>query len=203
MHRAGRGEHVLDLETLWMSHELPERWGDLHRMRVTCCVLHDVGPGRTWVFSKEPLPGTLTLERLYWYLEACRSEGCTVVGHNLRSFDWEVLAGEWEARGLVRDHRLWGPGAARLVDTLASLHAKLGWRPSLDSLAHHNLGEGKSMDGSLAPGLWRRGLQREVIAYCRRDVDLTSRVWLKGRAEGKVAVARRPDGTMEYVPVEW
>jgi DEAD/DEAH box helicase domain-containing protein len=176
-------------------------------MRVSCCVLHDVPTGRDFVFAAEPVPGavpgTRPLEALYWFLETCRSEGCTIVGHNIRSFDWEVLAGEFEERGLVVDGRGWGPGAAKLLDTLASLHATLGWRPSLQSLALHNLGEGKSMDGAEAPGLWKRGMRAQVIAYCRRDVDLTRRVWLHGRQAGRIAVDHLPDGSPVEVPVTW
>ncbi|HEV8359528.1 MAG TPA: hypothetical protein VGR28_03630 [Candidatus Thermoplasmatota archaeon] len=207
MHPRARGEHVLDVETLWLSGELPQGWDERAAMRVSCCVVHDVATSRDYAFAAEPVPGavpgTRPLEGLYWFLEACRSEGCTIVGHNIRGFDWEVLAGEFAARGLVQDARGWGPGAAKLVDTMASLHAKLGWRPSLQLLALYNLGEGKSMDGALAPGMWRSGLQREVLAYCRRDVHLTKRVWLKGREDGRVAVERLPDGTLTLVPVEW
>jgi DEAD/DEAH box helicase domain-containing protein len=207
VHPPRRGEHVLDVETLALSADLPNGWGDMHAMRVSCCVLHDVATARDYVFAAEPvpgaIPGTRPLEGLYWFLEGCRSEGCTLVGHNIRSFDWEVLAGEFAARGLLADRRAYHAGSARLVDTLGMLHARLGWRPSLQTLAVHNLGEGKSMDGALAPSLWRQGLRREVIAYCRRDVELTRRVWQKGRAEGRVAVERLPDGSLGYVQVEW
>jgi DEAD/DEAH box helicase domain-containing protein len=194
---------VLDVETLWLSSELPMGWADLRRMRVACCVLHDVATRRTVTFTDERLPGARRLDELYRFLEACRSEGCTVVGHNLRAFDWEVLAGEWEARGLVARAEAWGPGAARLVDTLAMLHAKLGWRPSLQSLAEHNLGETKLLDGSLAPGLWRRGERALVAKYCRQDVELTRRLWELGRRQGRLSVGVQPDGTQGSVEVLW
>lgn len=207
MHPRQRGEHVLDVETLWLSGELPGGWEDKAGMRVACAVLHDIATRRDFVYTAEPVPGsvpgTRPLEALYHFLEACRSEGCLLVGHNIRSFDWEVLAGEFEARGLLRGRRGWGPGAAHLVDTLAILHAKLGWRPSLELLAQHNLGEGKGMDGALAPAMWRRGERLRVVDYCRRDVALTRLVWLKGRAEGRVAVDRLPSGEPVHVSVEW
>ncbi|MCA1813742.1 MAG: hypothetical protein LC624_07310 [Halobacteriales archaeon] len=126
MHPPQAGEHVLDVETLWLSSDLPHGFGDLRHMRVACCVLHDVGSKRTVAFTEQHMPGARSLEELYHFLEACRSEGCTLVGHNIRSFDWEVLAGEFEARGLLRHADDWGPGLARLVDTLAILHNKLG-----------------------------------------------------------------------------
>ena len=203
MHSPGPGEHVLDVETLWLSSELPRGWGDQHRMRVSCCVVHDLTSGKELVFAIDDVPGTASVEMLYHFLEACRSEGCTLVGHNLRAFDWAVLAGEFEARGLIADHRGWHPARARLVDTLATLHARLGWRPSLQSLALHNLGEGKSLDGSLAPQLWRQGRRAEVVAYCRRDVDLTRRVWQKGREHGEVVVGVGADGAEQRVAVAW
>lgn len=204
MHPASAGEHVLDVETLWLSHELPFGWGDRARMRVACCVLADVGTRRTVAFAEQPVQGTgaRSLEQLFHFLEACRSEGCTLVGHNLRGFDWEVLAGEFEARGLLASAQAWGPGAARLVDTLAMLHARLGWRPSLELLAQANLGEGKSMDGSLAPKLWRQGRRAEVIAYCRRDVELTRRIWELGRREGRLRFPTL-DGGEGVVEVAW
>lgn len=207
VHPRARGEHVLDVETLWLSHEVPGGWDARHALRVSCAVLHDVAQGRDLVFAAEPVPGsvpgTRPLEGLYHFLEACRSEGCTLVGHNIRAFDWEVLAGEFEARGLVGHRGAWGPAAARLLDTMATLQARLGWRPSLEALALHNLGEAKSMPSALAPALWRRGERREVIAYCRRDVDLTRRLWLKGRAERRLAVQRFPDGSLRWVEVDW
>jgi DEAD/DEAH box helicase domain-containing protein len=206
VHASGPGEHVLDVETYWPRAEDEPPIGrpfDRVGMRVSCCVVHDLASGQDLAFAAEPVQGARPLNALYWYLEACRSEGCTLVGHNLRAFDWEVLAGEFEARGLLADARAWGPRAAKLVDTLASLQARLGWRPSLQSLAVHNLGEGKTLSGAEAPRLWRAGRRAEVVAYCQHDVELTKRVWLKGRAEGKVAVDRLPDGNLAYVAVEW
>jgi DEAD/DEAH box helicase domain-containing protein len=204
VHPAGAGEHVLDVETLWLSHELPDGWARRGAMRVSCCVLHDLGTRRWVAFTERPVPGTgaRPLEHLFRFLEACRSEGCTLVGHNLRAFDWEVLAGEFEARGWLADARAWGPGRARLVDTMSMLEAKLGWRPSLQKLALHNLGESKSMDGAQAPSLWRAGRRAEVVRYCRRDVELTARLWAKGRAEGRLAYLRE-DGTTAFVDVPW
>jgi DEAD/DEAH box helicase domain-containing protein len=201
MHPPGPGEHVLDVETLHLFRDL--RRGGPRRLRISCAVLHDVAQGKDHAFACEPVPGALPMEALYHFLEACRSEGCTLVGHNLRAFDWPVLAGEFEARGLLPDARRWGPGAARLVDTLAALHARLGWRPSLQCLAEHNLGEGKSMDGALAPALWRQGRKEEVLAYCARDVHLTLRVWRRGRIEGQVAVGRSPSGAPLLVAAPW
>lgn len=206
VHPPSRGEHVLDVETYWpRPGEAPEVGMplDLSAMRVSCCVVHDLGTGRDLAFAAERVEGAHTLEALYFFLEACRSEGCSIVGHNLRGFDWEVLAAEFEARGLVPHRAQWGPGAARLVDTLAALHQRLGWRPSLQLLAWHNLGETKSMSGADAPAAWRAGKRQEVIAHCRRDVDLTRRVWERGRAEGRVVVDRRPDGTPVHADVQW
>jgi DEAD/DEAH box helicase domain-containing protein len=193
---------VLDVETLWLSTELPHGFGDLRSMRVACCVLHDLATKRTVAFTERHLPGARSLEELYRFLEACRSEGCTLVGHNIRSFDWEVLAGEFAARGLLRHAEDWGPGAARLVDTLAILHTKLGWRPSLQHLATTNLGEAKLMDGSLAPGLWRAGEHERVLRYCRHDVELTTRIWQLGRAQGLVHFTDL-QGARQAVPVQW
>lgn len=201
MHPPGPGEHVLDVETLSLRWHLPE--GPVTQGRISCCVVHDVGTGRDLLFAAEPVAGAHPLEHLFHFLEACRSEGCTIVGHNLRGFDWGMLAAEFEARGLIGPRHTWGPGAAKLVDTLAMLHARLGWRPSLQLLAWHNLGEGKSGNGADAPGLWQRGRHREVLEYCRKDVELTRRVWQKGRAEGRVVVDRRPDGTPVHAEVQW
>lgn len=201
VHAPQRGAHVLDVETLDVY------WGaegvDHEAMRVSCAVVHDVASARDLAFACQPLAGTERLESLFHFLEACRSEGCTLVGHGIRGFDWPILAWEFQARGLVKDARAWHPAAARLVDTMEALHAKLGWRPSLEALARHNLGEGKLMAGALAPGLWREGRHEEVVGYCRKDVALTLRIWQKGRAEGRLKVEELEDGTPHDVEVAW
>ena len=57
-------------------------------------------------------------------------------------------------------------------DVLAALRCELGWRPSLDSLAKENLGEGKGGSGLDSLRWWSEGRFDLVARYCTQDVRL-------------------------------
>ncbi|HVL87800.1 MAG TPA: hypothetical protein VM681_07355 [Candidatus Thermoplasmatota archaeon] len=203
MHPAGPSVHVLDIESLRLSHEMTNGWDDKHRFGVAVCAILDVPTSAWHVFSEKPVAGCEDLRSLFEFVERCRALGCTLIGHNIVNFDWTVLAGEFEARGYVPDWRSYGPGRMRLVDTLLSLYQFLGYRPSLEQLAQHNLGESKAMMSHDAPTRWREGRLEEVVNYCKDDVEKTYKIWKIGREKGRVVVEKRwPEGE-RAVEVEW
>jgi len=115
-----------------------------------------------------------------------------VVGYNVIRFDYEVLSAYTEDR--LSD--------LPTADMLRDLHQALGWRPKLDNVAHATLGEGKSGDGLQAVEWFRRGEVDKVIDYCRRDVEVTWRVFDFGRRNGYVSCRDRRWQTHK-VPVSW
>jgi len=115
-----------------------------------------------------------------------------VIGYNVLRFDYEVL------RAYSDDPLTDLP----TLDMLRDLHRTLGWRPKLDSIAAATLGEGKSADGLQAVRWFREGKLDEVIAYCRKDVEVTWRVYDFGRKNGHVLYHDRRRRARK-VPVRW
>lgn len=64
------------------------------------------------------------------------------------------------------------------------MHERLNYRVSLNNLGQATLGEPKSADGMQALQWWKEGRCEEIAAYCRKDVDLTRRLYLFGLTEG-------------------
>jgi DEAD/DEAH box helicase domain-containing protein len=115
-----------------------------------------------------------------------------VVGFNVLSFDYEVLRGYTDCP-LKR---------LPTVDMLADIHRTLGFRLSLDSLASATLGLGKSADGLQAIRWWQQGKIKELMEYCKNDVDVTRQLYEFGR-EHKYVQYRDRRWRMKKVPVNW
>ena len=78
----------------------------------------------------------------------------------------------------------------------------LGWRPSLDAIASATLGETKSADGLQAVRWYRQGQLDKIAEYCKRDVEVTWRVYDFGRMNGFVQYRDRRY-RIQKVPVNW
>jgi DEAD/DEAH box helicase domain-containing protein len=115
-----------------------------------------------------------------------------VVGYNLFRFDYQVLSA-YTSEPLAE---------LPTVDMLRDLHRVLGWRPKLDDVAAATLGERKSADGLAAVRWFREGKLERVIDYCRRDVEVTWKVYTFGKRNGYVQVKGRSWRT-QRVPVRW
>lgn len=115
-----------------------------------------------------------------------------VVGYNVHRFDYEVL------------HAYTADSLSNLptVDMLRDLHRGLGWRPKLDNVASATLGQTKSGDGLQAVRWFREGDVQRVIDYCKRDVEVTWRVYDFGRQNRFVQVRDRR-WQVRRVPVSW
>ena len=115
-----------------------------------------------------------------------------VVGYNLLRFDYEVL------RAYTDDPLADLP----TVDMLVDLYKVLGWRPKLDDVASATLNETKSADGLQAVRWFREGKLDQVVAYCRKDVEVTWGVYEFGHRNGYVQYRDRR-WRVHKVPVRW
>ena len=115
-----------------------------------------------------------------------------VVGFNVKRFDYAVLSGYTD----LDFSRI------ETIDMLEDIHARLGFRLSLDHLAGANLGAEKSGDGLLAVEWWRSGDKGKVVEYCRKDVEITRELFLLGARQGYLLFRNR-EGARLRVPVDW
>lgn len=101
-----------------------------------------------------------------------------IVGYNITVFDYRILAGYADVKGLyeksfdilgeIRRQGFWGSPSAR-SDKAQGV--------SLNHLAKLNLGEAKAEISMSAAQLYKTGQLEELMAYCRRDVELTQRLY--------------------------
>jgi len=94
-----------------------------------------------------------------------------VVGYNVLEFDYEVLRG-------YTDEPL---KTLPTLDMMEHLARRLGFRPSLDSIATATLREGKAGDGLQAVRWYRQGQIDKVLEYCQKDVEITKRLYEYGK----------------------
>lgn len=115
-----------------------------------------------------------------------------VVGFNILGFDYQVLKGYTDAP----------LASVPTLDLMVDLQGKLGFRPKLDSVVQASLEAGKSADGLQALAWYREGRLDLIEQYCREDVRLTRDLYLFGRRNRYVLVARYGK-TPHKVPVDW
>jgi DEAD/DEAH box helicase domain-containing protein len=115
-----------------------------------------------------------------------------VVGFNSLRFDYAVLQpfADFDLRDLPS------------LDMLEEIKRRLNYRVSLDNLGQTTLGIGKTADGLQALQWWKEGRLDEIAAYCRRDVDVTLRLYEYGRREGHLLFTNKA-GQKVRVPLEW
>lgn len=152
-----------DLETQKLAHEVGG-WGNIEALGLAVAASYDDDHGyRDWW---EAQAGDL-LEEL--------DKADLVVGYNVTKFDYRVLS-------------LYGSTAgfdAKTFDILDEIVAQRGRRVSLASLAVINLGEAKGLEsGVMAVSLWKTGEMEKLIAYCRKDVELTKRLYAMWEDQG-------------------
>lgn len=115
-----------------------------------------------------------------------------VVGFNVKSFDYEVL----------RPYTDYPLHAMPTVDILQDIYRELGFRLSLDAVAQATLGTGKSADGLQSIRWFRQGKLDKVIEYCRKDVEVTRKLYDYGCEKGYILYWDRR-GRMEKIFVRW
>lgn len=172
---------VFDVETRRSAAEVGG-WNRAGRMGVSVAVAYDSKADDYFSYGQEELPA------LFERLRAAD----LVVGFNSLRFDYAVLApfAAFELRSL--------PG----LDLLERVHERLNYRVSLNNLGQATLGEPKSATGLQALQWWKEGRCEEITAYCRKDVDLTRRLYLFGLAQGYLLFSNKA-GQRVRLPVDF
>ena len=175
--------HIIafDVETQHTADEVGG-WSHIRDMRLSVAVTYNAATNTYCDY----------LEKDVDQLIATLRSADLVVGYNVLRFDYEVL------RGYTADPLKDLP----TVDMLRDLYQALGWRPKLDDVAAATLGESKSADGLQAVRWFRQGELDKVIAYCRRDVEVTWQVYEYGRQNGYVKYRDRR-WREHLIPVRW
>jgi DEAD/DEAH box helicase domain-containing protein len=181
---ARTGPVVFDIETQFLSNEVPGGWSNLPGMKLSCAVLYDVDQDRYYTYLEPAVKDLLS------HLKAASK----VIGFNNLRFDYGVLQGYTSSR--LAD--------LPTLDLMADLQKKLNHRLSLAHLAEHTLGGAqKSADGLQAVQWWREGNYERVIDYCRMDVELTRDLWRFGKDKGHVLFRHKQSGEIVKCPVSW
>lgn len=172
---------VFDVETRRSAAEVGG-WNRADRMGVSIAVAYDSRADDFFSYTQEALP------ELFARMRAAR----LVVGFNSFRFDYAVLSAfaPFDLRAL--------PG----LDLLRRVQDSLNYRVSLDNLGQATLDEPKSADGLQALRWWQEGRLDDIAAYCRKDVDLTRRLYLFGLEHGWLLFTNKA-GQRVRVPVDF
>ncbi len=115
-----------------------------------------------------------------------------VIGFNLISFDYKVLKPYTE-----KDLSL-----LPTLDMLKEIHKTLGFRISLDNLAKTNLDIQKIGSGLDVIRWWKVGNIEWVIEHCRRDVEITKKIYELGQKQGFLYFTEKNGKKMKF-EIQW
>ena len=174
---------VFDLESQRLANEVGG-WSNIAAMGFAAGVTLEVNTGLMTAYLEQDTPALVQDLR----------DADRIVGYNLLRFDFEVL----KPYGLLIDRSLLG----KTVDMLRDLEMTLGFRLPLDVVAEATLGEHKSADGIQSVRWYKEGEIDKVVAYCKQDVQVTSRIWQFGREHGYVQLFDRRGG-LRKAEVAW
>jgi len=172
---------VFDLETQRSAEEVGG-WGNGRKMGLALAVVYDLQRQSFQTYHEADVDRLL--------LDLVMAD--RVIGFNLDRFDLSVLAGYTE----------WDLGRIRTLDLLGEIHRRLGFRISLAHLCEVNFGESKSADGLQSLVWWKEGRVDLIEQYCKKDVELTHRLYEVGRRDGYLLYRDR-DERIVRVPVNW
>jgi DEAD/DEAH box helicase domain-containing protein len=171
----------LDIETQRSAEEVGG-WHNKHLMRVAAAVAYD---------SREDTYQVFREEGVHELIEKLKSADL-IVGFNIADFDYQVL----KAYTSFRFQQL------KTFDLLQEVSRQLGYRLSLGHLAHKTLRTEKSADGLQSLQWFKEGRIEEVIAYCKKDVEITKDLFLFGLANGYLLFETKA-GQRVRLPVDW
>ena len=172
---------AFDLETQYLADEVGG-WSNIRDLKLSVGVIYDAAEDTYRHYTEDQAEDLIADLR--------RAD--LVVGYNVLRFDYEVL------RAYTDDPLSDLP----TVDMLQDVYRTLGWRLKLDNVASATLGESKSADGVQAVHWFRDGQLEKVIEYCRRDVEVTWRVYEFGQQNGYIQYRDR-SWRVHQVPVGW
>jgi DEAD/DEAH box helicase domain-containing protein len=172
---------VFDLETRRSAQEVGG-WHNAREMGLSVGVVYDSALDDFLVFE-EPRVDELI---------AALAGADLVVGFNVRRFDYEVLRG----------YSGFDFASLPTLDMLERIHARLGVRLSLGSLAQATLGAAKTADGLAALKWWKQGRVDEIVRYCKADVAITRDLYLFGRDNGYLLYANKARKVVRC-PIRW
>lgn len=118
-----------------------------------------------------------------------------IIGFNINHFDLPILQ-KYLAVDLSKIPAL---------DIMADVVSAVGYRVSLDDLAHNTLGKRKSANGLMAVQYWREGRIDELKKYCLDDVRITRDLYEHGLKNSEIRFTAR-DANLPYVKhikVDW
>jgi len=171
----------LDIETQRSAEEVGG-WHNKHLMRVAAVVVYD---------SKDDAYEVFLEDRVHDLIEKMKSADL-IVGFNIADFDYSVLRGYSSFRF----------GDLKTFDILQEISQQLGYRLSLNHLAHKTLNTVKSADGLQSLQWFKEGKIDEVVAYCKKDVEITKDLFLFGLANGYLLFETKT-GQLVRLPVAW
>lgn len=152
-------EVVLDIETQNTFQEVGGYFTD--KLKVSVVVAYYYADDEYVAYEEHELPA------LFKRLE----QNGRIIGYNSIGFDIPVL-NNYYVGDLMQIPQL---------DMLAKIHASLGYRVKLDSVATATIGTSKSAHGLQAVQWWKEGKVQEIKDYCKQDVKVTREVYEFGR----------------------
>jgi DEAD/DEAH box helicase domain-containing protein len=172
-----------DLETQKLFDEVGGR-ANIDKLRLAIAVTYSVNRADYSVYLEKDVEALI--EEL--------TSADTVIGFNIKAFDYVVLS-PYAKSGVS----LWKIPS---VDMMEHIYRALGFRVSLASLAEASLGEGKTADGVQSVQWFKGGQIDRVIEYCKRDVEVTKKLYEYGLENGFVYYKDRR-GEIGRIPVNW
>jgi DEAD/DEAH box helicase domain-containing protein len=161
---------VFDLETIRSAEEVGG-WHHADRMGVSVAVVYDSVLGDYVTYLEHEMVDLIKHLRSFDLL----------VGFNNKRFDNKVLSAytDFDLNRLPS------------LDLLEETHNYLGYRLSLNSLAEHTLGKGKTADGLQALQWYKEGRIDLIQRYCRSDVEITRDLLHHGLEQGFLIFANK------------
>lgn len=154
---------VFDIETKFLAEEVGG-WDKIDKLELALAVLWDLENDKWYTFLEKDVENLI--DSLF--------DAELVIGFNSKRFDYKVLQ-RYTRKDFTK---------VKSFDILEKVRDQIGFRISLDSLAFANFGEGKTSEGIESVKWFREGKIDLVEKYCKKDVELTGKLYLKGVQEG-------------------
>lgn len=172
-----------DIETQRLAQEVGG-WENKHLMRLSVGVIYDNIENDYLVYFEDRVSDLI--EKLQEY--------DLVVGFNIKNFDYAVLK---PYSPVLLSERI------PTFDILEYIYKKFGFRVSLDHLAKYTLDDSKLASGVMAVEWFRKGEMDKIVEYCKKDVDITRRLFEFGRENGYLVVRGKTGNVIQKLIVDW